>query len=110
MPGGTLISGRGYSGDVADFDVNLPPKTYWMSRALRVLLFAFVAAALVVSMAVVAIQFIWNEFVAQALNRQPYEVYPQFVVPAILLIGLVFAKLIWDASNPRLPPRSEGPS
>lgn len=86
---------------MADPDPRFPSKEYKTSRRLRLLIFSFVAASLLVSMFVVLFSFVWNEFLAEPFRRSPYQARIEFLVPAILLItGLIFLRL-WDAAEGR---------
>lgn len=73
-----------------------------MSRRLRSLLFSYVVGTLLVSMLIVSIQFIWDTFVAGPFNRPVYNPKVEFILPAILIIGYLIHRYLWDAAEGRL--------
>lgn len=77
------------------------PRDRRLTRLMRLLLFSFVAATLIVSLLIVLIAFVWDRFVAPALGQAPYAPRVEFVIPSILLITAILGKIIWDASQGR---------
>jgi hypothetical protein len=81
---------------------SLPPREYTLSRLLRLLVFSFVVSTLFVSAFVVAFRWVWDEFLAGVFDRA-YQVRIELLLPAILVITVVVALRLWDASKgPRL--------
>lgn len=77
------------------------PRPHKLTRLMRLFAFSFVAAILLVSLLIVFISFVWDEFVAARLDRPPYEARIEFVVPSIILVALIISKLLWDAAEGR---------
>lgn len=77
----------------------MPPRDYRVSRGLRLYLFSFVAAALVVSAFVVSFRWIWDTFVAEQLNRGAYEARAEILVPSIVLLTFLIAYWLRESSN-----------
>lgn len=82
-----------------------PRGAYKTSRGLRALAFSTVAAIILVSVLVVTVRFLWDEFLRHPLNMGPYEPNPYFLLPAMALIAGLLAKMIWDAAEGRTPQR-----
>lgn len=78
------------------------PRGHLLTRLMRLFAFSFVASVLLVSLLIVVISFVWDQFVAPALDRPPYAPRVEFIVPSILLVTAIVAKLQWDASMGRL--------
>lgn len=84
-----------------DLYPSLPPKAYTVSRKLRLWLFSFVAATMLVSLLVVTIQFFWDVWIRHWVGGGPYQPRVEFVVPSILLVAWLLSKLLWDAAEGR---------
>lgn len=79
-----------------------PRKSYKVSRQLRVLVFSLVASIVLVSLLIVVVRFVWDNFVAPMLDQAPYNSNPIFVVPAMFLIAAFLGKILWDAAEGRV--------
>ncbi len=84
-----------------------PERDYRTSRLLRLTLFCLVVSTLLVSAFVIVFGFVWNEFVAPAFDRAPYQARIEFLVPAILLIAFVLGLRIWDSAERAMRPPAE---
>jgi hypothetical protein len=83
---------------VQDPQSSMPPHDYRVSRGLRLLVFSFVAAALVVSAFVVSFRWIWDSFLAEPLGRGAYEARAEILVPSILILTLLIAYWLRESS------------
>jgi hypothetical protein len=84
-------------------------KDFAFSRLLRAFLFAFVVSALLVSLVIVLVSFIWDEFVAGALNRPPYDTRLVIIGPLMLFVTLIVTKVFWDMAKVKEPQRVSEP-
>lgn len=80
-----------------------PRRDYRISRGLRTLAFSFVAALVLVSLLIVVVRFLYDTYVAPALGREPYSSRVEFIVPAIIVITAILAKLLWDLAEGKEP-------
>lgn len=78
-----------------------PRHSYRWSRQLRVLAFSLVASIVLVSLLIVMVRFVWDNFAAPAFDQGPYNSNPIIVVPAMLIIAAFLAKLLWDNAEGR---------
>lgn len=86
---------------------SLPPRTYGRSRALRIFLFSFVVSALVLSILVVLVGFVWDGWARKLFepDRAEYDVNVYYVVPSIVILSLIVSKYLWDSAEGRTAPR-----
>lgn len=75
---------------------NDPRRRFNVSRLLRVVLFSFVAAVIIVSLLIVSVRFVWDNFVAGPLGQGPYDSNPIIVLPAMVVIAALLTKVLWD--------------
>ena len=78
-----------------------PRRDYRTSRILRVSAFSLFASIVLVTLLIVVVRYLWDNFLAKALNRAPYESNPILVIPAIVIIAGILGKLLWDIAEGR---------
>jgi hypothetical protein len=82
-----------------------PRRRFQTTRLLRVALFSLVSAAVIVSILIVIVRFLWDNFAAKLLNQGPYDANPLLVLPAMVVIAALMAKVLWDNAEKGAPRR-----
>lgn len=77
-----------------------PRRRFNTSRLLRILVFSFVVATVVVSFLIVAVRFIWEN-----ATGNNYDSNPLLILPAIVVITAMMAKLLWDSAEGKVTRR-----